>query len=118
MRSSRAVFYQSFERFSILNTRYELHITSATDVKWPKPFSTRFAFWESIPKDSPLDLARSNTKSVSKLYRRLAVEDVLDDTEYLKDIERRWSNLSTDIQACLVVDENLAVYFIELANVH
>jgi hypothetical protein len=55
---------------------------------------------------------------VSKLYRRLAVEDVLDDTECLKNIERRWSNFSTDIQACLVVDENLAVYFIELADVH
>jgi hypothetical protein len=105
-------------RFSILNTRYELHITSATDVKWPKPFSTCFLFWESVQRESPLDLAKSNTESVSKLYSRLAVEDVLDDTECLKGIERRWSNLSTDIQACLVVDENLAIYFIELADVH
>jgi hypothetical protein len=95
-----------------------LHITSATDVKWPKPFSTCFLFWESVQRESPLDLAKSNTESVSKLYSRLAVEDVLDDTECLKGIERRWSNLSTDIQACLVVDENLAIYFIELADVH
>jgi hypothetical protein len=65
-----------------------------------------------------LDLAKSNTESVSKLYSRLAIEDVLDDTEYLKGIERRWSNLSTNIQACVVIDENLAVYFIELADIH
>ena len=55
---------------------------------------------------------------MSKLYSRLAVKDVLDDTKCLKGIERRWSNLSTNIQACLVVNENLAVYFIELADIH
>jgi hypothetical protein len=105
------------QRFSILNTRHELQIVGATDIKWPKPFSTHFFFWESIQINSPLDLAKSNTESVSKLYRRLAAQDVLDDSEYMKGIERRWSDLSIDILACLNVNENLTVYFMELAKV-
>jgi hypothetical protein len=105
-------------RFSILNTRYELHITSAADVKWPKPFSTNFSFWESVQRDSALDLAKSTTEFVSKLYRGLAATDVLDDTLYLKDINRRWSDFSNDILACLVIDENLKLYFEEFAKVH
>jgi hypothetical protein len=105
------------QRISILNTRYELHITNETDVKWPKPFSTEFSFWESIQRDSTLDLAKSNTESVSKLYRRLAAADVLDNSKYMQGIDRQWSNLSGDILACLIVDENLAVYFIDVADV-
>jgi hypothetical protein len=73
--------------------------------------------WKSISTNSPLDLAKSDTESVSKLYRRLAAADVLDDSEYMKGIERRWSDLSNDILACLIVDENSAVYFIDLADV-
>ncbi len=105
------------QRFSILNTRYELHITRAADIKWPQPFSTDFSFWESVQRESALDLAKSTTEFVSKLYRGLAVGDVLDDTLYLKDMNRRWSDFSNDILACLVIDENLKVYFEEFAKV-
>jgi hypothetical protein len=73
--------------------------------------------WESISTNSPLDIAKSNTKSVSKLYRGLAAEDVLDDSEYMKDIQRRWSDSSIDILACLIVNGNLLVYFTKLAKV-
>ncbi|TVY14153.1 hypothetical protein LARI1_G007778 [Lachnellula arida] len=104
------------QRFSILNTRHELQIIGATDIKWPKPFSTDFYFWESIQINSPLDLAKSNTESVSKLYRKLAAEDVLDNSEYMKGIERRWSDLSIDILACLIINENLTVYFMDFAK--
>ena len=104
-------------RLSILNTRYELHIRSETDVKWPKPFSTNFSFWENVQRESALDLAKSTTEFVSKLYRGLAAGDVLDDTVYLKSIDRRWSDFSIDILACLVIDENLKVYFGEFAKV-
>jgi hypothetical protein len=94
-----------------------LHITSATDVEWPKPFSTDFSFWESVQRDSPLDLAKSTTDFASSLYRVLAVGDLLDGSEYLKYIERRWSRFSEDIFACLVMDEKLKVYFEEFAKV-
>ncbi len=104
-------------RFSILDTRYHLHITSAADVEWPKPFSTDFSFWESVQRDPALDLAKSTTDFVSELYRGLAVGDVLDGSEYLKYIERRWSRFSEDIFACLVMDEKLEVYFEEFARV-
>lgn len=100
-----------------MNTRYELHIIFATDIKWPKPFPTNFSFWESVQRDSALDLAKSNTEFVSKLYRGLAAGDVLDDSEYMKGIERRWSDFSNDILACLVIDENLKVYFEKFAKV-
>jgi hypothetical protein len=59
---------------------YELHIIFATNVKWPKPFLTDFLLWKSISTNSSLDIAKLNTKSVSKLYRGLAAEDVLDDS--------------------------------------
>jgi hypothetical protein len=51
-----------------------------------------------------LDLAKSTTEFISKLYRGLAVRDVLDDTLYLKDINTRWSDLFNDILACLVIE--------------
>jgi hypothetical protein len=54
---------------------------------------------------------------VSKLYRGLVVRDVLDDSEYIKSIERQWSDFSNDILVCLVIDENLKVYFEEFAKV-
>jgi hypothetical protein len=104
-------------RLLFLSIRYELHITFATDVKWPKPFSTDFLLWESISTDSPLDLVKSNIESVSKLYRTLAAMDVLDNSKYMKSIERRWLDLSNDILACLIIDKNLAGYFIELADI-
>ncbi len=105
------------QRFSILNTRYELYITSATDVKWPKPFPTNFSFWERVQRDSALDLARSNTDFVCKLFRGLAAGDVLDGSEYMKGIERQWSDLSIDILACLVINGELKVYFEDFAKV-
>ena len=104
-------------RFSILNTRYELHIEGAADIKWPEPFSTEFSFWESTHTNTSLELAKSTTESVTELYRGVAFQDVLDDTEYMKSLERRWSDLSVDIQACLNVDENSLVYLTQFAKV-
>lgn len=104
-------------QFSILDTRYKLQITLATDVNWSKPFPTDFAFWESIQNDTPSDLAKSNTESMSRLYSGLSPAAVLDNSEYLKSIERQWSDLSVDIQACLIINENLTVYFMKLAEV-
>ena len=40
-----------------------------------------------------------------------------DSGEYMKGIERRWSDFSNDILACLVIDENLKVYFEKFAKV-
>lgn len=54
---------------------------------------------------------------MSKLYRGLAAKDVLDDSEYIKDIQRRWLDSSINILACLIVNENLLIYFTGLAKV-
>jgi hypothetical protein len=94
------------QRISILNARYELHITCATDVDSPKPFSTAFRFWESVQRKSALNLAKSNTNSVSQLFRQLAIADVLDDSKCMQGINRRWSSHSNDILAFLVIDKN------------
>jgi hypothetical protein len=94
-----------------------LKIRLADNVKWPNPFSTDFSFWESIQRTNPFDLAKSNTGSVGILFSRLSVADFLHNSEYLKGIQRHSNDLTVNAQACLIIDSNLTVYFMELAGV-
>ncbi len=103
-------------KFSILDTRFKLKVVNETDVNWPKPFSTDFLFWESIQGDSPKDLAKSNTESVSSLYYAVSPGDLLCDSKPTKYIASLWSDSSDDILACLVANGKLTVYFIDFAE--
>jgi hypothetical protein len=103
-------------KLSILSTRFKLKVVNATDVNWPKPFSTDFFFWESIQKDSAEDLAKSNTSFVSDLFSRVSPRDLLCHSEYMKHIGRVWSDFVDEILACLILDGKLTSYFIDFAE--
>jgi len=103
-------------KLPISDTRFKLKVVSETDVNWPKPFSTDFLFWESIQRDSPEDLARSNTESVSSLHSAVSPRDLLYDSELIKDIASLWSDLSDDILACLIANGKLTGYFMDFAE--
>ena len=104
-------------KLSILSTRFELKVVHETDVKWPKPFLNDFCFWESVQRDSPENLAKSNTESVSSLYSVVSPRDLLYDSQLMKDIGSLWSDLSNDILACLSANGKLAGYFMDFAEV-
>jgi hypothetical protein len=93
-----------------------LKIVRKADANWPKPFSTDFSFWESIQRDSPEDLAKSNIESVSSLCFVISPRDLLYYSERMKDIASLWSDLSDNILACLIADGKLAGYFMDFAK--
>jgi hypothetical protein len=103
-------------KLSILDTRFKVKVVSETDVNWPKPFSTDFLFRESIQRDCPEDLAKSNTESVSSLHSAVSPRDLLYDSELVKDIASLWSDLSDDILACLIANGKLTGYFMDFVE--
>ncbi len=103
-------------KLSIVETRFKLKVVSVTDANWPKPLSTDFSFWESIQRDTPEDLAKSNTESVSSLYSVVSPKDLLDDSEHMKHIASLWCDLSDDILASLIANRKLAHYFMDFAE--
>jgi hypothetical protein len=104
-------------KLSILDTRFKLKVVHKADVNWPTPFSTEFSFWESIKKNSPEVLAKSNTNFVSDLYSRVSPRDLLCHTKFIKEIGKVWSDLVDEILACLIADGKLTSYFIDFAEV-
>jgi hypothetical protein len=107
---------QITQRLQILEVRFKLRIKDGRSLD-DTPLSTDFTLWDSVRKDIPEDLAKSNTESVASLFSALSPKDVLDDFPFMKHILKDWSNLSDDVLACLTADKTLTGYFMKLAEV-
>jgi hypothetical protein len=81
------------------------------------PLSTDFTLWENVQKGTPEELARSNTKSVQRLFSLLSQEDVLQNGPSMQSVREDQSNLSDDVWACLAADRSHGDYFMKLAEV-
>jgi hypothetical protein len=108
-----------FQRLSILASRYESKIVRATDVDWHNPFSTEHSFFDAIHR--PRDLAKSITKHVSTLFTTLicniSITDILNNTNYTREIGVHWTTLSEETTACANANKDLIPWLLILAEV-
>jgi hypothetical protein len=101
----------------ILETRFQLKIVNSSDVTWSAPFPIDFSLWSSINMLSACVLAKSITKAVKGLFRRVSPANITGNDRHVKDVGRNWSAFSDDVLACLNADAGVVVYVKDLVDV-
>jgi hypothetical protein len=101
----------------ILETRFQLKIVNSSDVTWSAPFPIDFWLWRSINTLSPRMLAKSITKVVKGLFRRVSPANITRNDRHVKDVGTNWSAFSDDVLACLNADAGVVDYVKDLVDV-